>query len=392
MQTLKQSGPTSKISERHWLALLQTTGFHAQQLKALRQYDPDLSLTFSPQAKQNLYQSLRQAADAFPITPHSFTKLSQPNWAAIDDDLAWLQQPNHHLITYDDPRYPDLLKEIPDAPCALFIQGNPNLLASPQFAIVGSRNPSHIGRQSAHDFAKELASLGLTITSGLALGIDASSHQGALAAQANTIAVLGCGLAHIYPARHRQLAEDIVQNGAIISEFPSQTKPYAHNFPLRNRIISGLSLGVLVVEAALRSGSLITARYATEQGREVFALPGSIHNPLARGCHKLIREGAKLVETTTDICEELTAMLKFIGQCASTRQEIVENPPQLEDDYATLINSIGFEATSTDVIIQRSGLPADAVASMLLALELRGLVQLGPGGYHRQGDLLGVSP
>ncbi|MEN0105433.1 MAG: DNA-processing protein DprA [Pseudomonas sp.] len=223
----------------------------------------------------------------------------------VNATLAWLEQCNHHLLMWDSPDYPALLAELPDAPPLLFVAGDPALLQQPQLAIVGSRRASKPGMDTAHAFARSLAAGGFVITSGMALGIDGAAHQGALAVGGKTVAVLGTGLEQIYPPRHRQLALEIAAQGALISELPLDSPPVAASFPLRNRIISGLSLGVLVVEASPSSGSLITARLALEQGREVYAIPGSIHHPGARGCHQLIRDGATLVECVEHIFEGL---------------------------------------------------------------------------------------
>lgn len=268
---------------KYWLALLRTPGVGPRTfLRILAVCTPE-----------QLFTQARHLPDELNLTRRS-----------IDQDLNWLAQPDNHLLTCDDPAYPKQLQEIPDAPPVLFVRGSIDLLSRPQIAIVGSHNPSSQGKQTAQDFAGTLAACGFVITSGLALGIDAASHIGALRSGGLTIAVAGTGLDRIYPARHKQLALEIVENGAIISEFPPGTTAKAGHFPRRNRIISGLCIGLLVVEAARQSGSLITARLALEQNREVFAIPGSIHNPLARGCNALIREGAKLVETTRDILEE----------------------------------------------------------------------------------------
>ncbi len=250
-----------------------------------------------------------------------------------------LEGDNRHLITLHDARYPTLLREIDDAPPMLFIQGDPTILNLPQIAIVGSRNPSASGRQTATDFAHFLASAGLAITSGLADGIDGAAHQGALETKNSTLAVTGTGLDRVYPAKHRELAHRIAEQGALISELPPGTPPIPANFPRRNRIISGLSLGTLVVEAAQKSGSLITARLATEQGREVFAIPGSIHNPLARGCHALIRQGAKLVETAGDILEELAPLLGTAYQPNTPIPKPDRAHRQWDSDYQQLISS-----------------------------------------------------
>ncbi|VAX06257.1 Rossmann fold nucleotide-binding protein Smf possibly involved in DNA uptake [hydrothermal vent metagenome] len=299
------------------------------------------------------------------------------------EEAYWLALPNNHLITIHDPGYPSLLKEIADPPSALFVHGDPTLLAMPQLAIVGSRNPSTVGSQTAHEFAKHLAAAGLTITSGLATGIDGAGHRGALKAKGTTIAVTGTGLDRVYPASHHGLASQIAQQGgALVSEFPPGTPARAGHFPRRNRIISGLSLGTLVVEAAMRSGSLITARLASEQGREVFAIPGSIHNPLARGCHILIRQGAKLVETAQDIIEELGPLLNTLIQAEPTETELPKNNHslQLDADYRQILDNIGYDPTPVDTIISLTGLTAEAVSSMLLLLELEGYVAPAPGG------------
>lgn len=308
--------------------------------------------------------------------------------AAIDEgcdpdrfapDLAWLADEHRHLVAWGDPAYPPLLREIPDPPVVLYVQGDPAVLARPQLAIVGSRNPTPTGRENAAAFAKTLAGAGLTITSGLALGIDGAAHRGALAGGGATIAVAGTGLDRVYPPRHRDLAHAIARHGALVSEYPLGTPPRAENFPVRNRLISGLSLGVLVVEAALQSGSLITARLATEQGREVFAVPGSIHSPLARGCHALIRQGAKLVETAQDVLEELGAL----AQVASTETHTRAN---VSPDEEALLAHVGYDSINVDDLVERSGLTPDRVSSMLLRLELRGLIVAGPGGtYQRAG-------
>ena len=317
------------------------------------------------------------------VTPKQQALLRTINWKIIADQLFWCEKNDCHLITLVDDQYPDLLREIASAPLLLFVQGDPSLLKKPQMAIVGSRNPSIIGKELAEQFAYYLAKAGLIITSGLALGIDAASHQGAISSGGKTLAILGSGLNSIYPPKHRKLAETIIANGALISEFMPNEMPKANHFPRRNRIISGLSLGVLVVEAALQSGSLITARFANEQGREVFAIPGSIHNPLSRGCHQLIREGAKLAETAEDVLEELGALYAFTQ---AKKPEIkVPDDVKLDVKSRELLTKIGFEVAPLDAIILRSGLTASEVSSMLLSLEMLGYVQNVPGGYIRCG-------
>ncbi|HRY16577.1 MAG TPA: DNA-processing protein DprA, partial [Candidatus Competibacteraceae bacterium] len=304
--------------------------------------------------------------------------LSAPDWRSVENDRAWLEQRNNHLLALADPRYPPLLRQIPYPPPLLFVHGDPNCLRTLQLAIVGTRNPTPLGRETAHRFAEHLAGAGMTITSGLALGIDTAAHEGALANNAgHTIAVMGTSLDRVYPAKNRDLAYAIAERGALVSELPTGTPAAAGNFPQRNRLISGLALGVLVVEAAARSGSLITARLALEQGREVFAIPGSIHNPLAKGCHALIREGAKLVETATDILEELGS-LAAVGAIESTAEAETEaartTMDLLDEEYRQLLAAMGDESCGIDLLVERCGLTAEVVSSMLLILELEGFI------------------
>ena len=307
--------------------------------------------------------------------------LRRPDWGRVEKDLAWLERPGNHLLRLDDARYPPLLRQIPYPPPLLFVHGDPDCLRLPQLAIVGTRNPTPMGRETAQRFAAHLAEFGLLITSGLALGIDAAAHQGALAGGGRTIAVMGTGLDRVYPAQHRDLAHAIAERGALVSEFSIGTSPAAGNFPQRNRLISGLALGVLVVEAAAQSGSLITARLANEQGREVFAIPGSIHNPLAKGCHTLIRQGAKLVETAADILEELGA-LAAATQEATSPVAAAPTSAALDEEYRQLLAAMGDEPAGIDLLVDRCGLTAEAVSSMLLILELEGYVAAIPGGLY----------
>jgi DNA processing protein len=271
----------------------------------------------------------------------------------------------------------------------LFVEGDATALSMPQLAVVGSRNPTALGRDTAEQFAAHLAAAGLAITSGLALGIDAAAHRGALAAGGRTIAVMGCGPDAVYPRAHAGLAAEIAASGALVTDLPTGTPPLKQHFPRRNRIISGLSVGTLVVEAALQSGSLITARLAAEQGREVFAIPGSIHNPMARGCHRLIRQGAKLVETADDIFAELGALVATLRagvHAGATSAEATDaqevSGPALDKDYEILLDALGFAPAGIDTLVARTGLAADAVASMLLILELDGRVAQQPGGGY----------
>jgi DNA processing protein len=308
--------------------------------------------------------------------------LSKPDWAGVDKDLSWAAQPNNQVLTSADPTYPRLLRQLDAPPPVLFVRGCVEVLDSPQLAMVGSRTPTPGGLDNARDFARALAGAGITVTSGLALGIDSAAHQGALAASGFTVAVAGTGLDRVYPARNHALAHQIAEHGAMVSEFPIGTPPKAHHFPQRNRLLSGLSLGTLVVEAALGSGSLITARFAAEQGREIFAIPGSIHNPLARGCHALIREGAKLVETAEHILEELGALLRYSVETPPSLNEVVAWPT-LDPEYQVLIDAMGYEPVPLDLLVERTRLTADTVSSMLLILELQGVVSAGVGGCYR---------
>jgi DNA processing protein len=329
---------------------------------------------------QTLFTATPSDLAAAGLTEIQINALRNPDWRAAEINLAWCEKNTCHIITLIDDAYPRLLKEISAAPIVLYARGDLTVLNEPQLAIVGSRNPTPAGKELAHHFAYTLVKSGLHITSGLAAGIDAASHRGALNAGGKTIAVFGTGLNQVYPASHRALAEEIIANGILISEFSPFEPPKALHFPRRNRVISGLSLGVLVIEAAIRSGSLITARYANEQGREVFAVPGSIRNPLTQGCHYLIRQGAKLVETTNDIVEELGALhaiTKPTKAIAKTKKRAKLPPAQ-----RAILNYIGYEITSLDTIILRSGLTASEVSSMLLSLELEGIIATTHGGYQ----------
>ncbi len=324
----------------------------------------------------------RSALEAAGLKPAAIDWLRRPDTEVIEADLAWLVGADHHLVAIGDPAYPPLLADISDPPPLLFVTGDPELLLRPQLAIVGSRNPSSGGARTAREFARYLAASGLGITSGLAVGIDAAAHEGALAG-GRTIAVAGTGPDRIYPAANRALAHRIAERGALVTELPPGTGVRREHFPRRNRVISGLSVGTLVVEAAARSGSLITARTASEQGREVFAIPGSIHNPLARGCHALIRQGAKLVETAADVIEELGPLLGTLlavpANAAGTAAATASAP---DPEYAALLRCLGHDPVAPDTLMQCSGLAADVVSSMLLMLELEGYVEALPGGRY----------
>ncbi len=364
--------PMMDDTRAFWLALQRVDGLGPVGQRKLLDAFPSIKEIFSADVN---------ALKVLGISECSITSIREPKWDAIEMDLAWLDMPEHHLITIKDDCYPSLLKEISDPPIILFAHGRPEILKSIQIGIVGSRNPDSAGRKAASEFAKSLVHAGATVTSGLALGIDGCSHQGALDAGGQTIAVTGNGLDMIYPARHKALAERIVENGILVSEFTPGTKPIPANFPRRNRIISGMSTGILVIQAALRSGSLITARYAMEQGREVFAMPGSIHNPLAKGCHALIKQGAKLVESVSDIVEELGSLATaVIDDNASEKNLQIEET--LDADYKVLLDSMAYDPISINSLIELTGLTTDSVSSMLLILELRGLVESQAGGVY----------
>ncbi|HNP36172.1 MAG TPA: DNA-processing protein DprA [Woeseiaceae bacterium] len=295
---------------------------------------------------------------------------------------AWLEQPGHALIRLGDDNYPELLSRISNPPESLYIKGDPEALQLPALAIVGSRNPTSGGARNAFEFARYLANNGFCIVSGLAQGIDSAAHKGAIAASKPTVAFLGHGIDTVYPAQNRELAEAISRNGALVSEFPLGTPPMKELFPQRNRLISGASLGTLVVEAARRSGSLITARLAGEQGREVFAIPGSIHNAMARGCHRLIRDGAKLVESADDILGELGPLVGHVLQNAIATDNLPIQQKPRDAEYVKLLENLGHDPISVDQLVERSGLTIGQVSSMLLILELDGTVEKLSGGRY----------
>lgn len=301
----------------------------------------------------------------------------------IDATLAWAGQPGNHVLALGDPAYPASLLTIPDPPPLLYAKGRIELLSRPAIAIVGSRNATAQGMQNAERFARSLSEAGLTVVSGLALGIDAAAHQGAcsgLPDAGSTVAITGTGLDLVYPARHRALAHRIAEQGCLLSEHPLGTPAIAANFPRRNRLISGLALGTLVVEAALQSGSLITARSALEQGREVFAIPGSIHSPLAKGCHQLIRQGAKLVESAQDVLEELRWRPAVMPAASSAGDP---GATDAGDAVAPVLAAAGHDPVGVDELASRSGLPAAEVQARLLSLELQGKVERLPDGRYQ---------
>ncbi|OUD15331.1 DNA-processing protein DprA [Thioflexithrix psekupsensis] len=383
---------TDSNDYEYWLALARIPTLGAVTYARL------LSQFGSPKA---VFQASSGEWLAAGLKTSAISALQQPEWAKVKQDLAWLQaNPNNHLLTLTDPNYPPLLRTIHDPPPILFVHGDVALLSQPQIAMVGTRHPSRQGEEIAREFAEHLAQAGFVITSGMAFGIDAAAHLGALQATGYTLAVTGTGLDRVYPRQHRELAHRIAEKGALVSELFPGTPAIAGQFPRRNRIISGLSLGVLVVEASSSSGSLITAHLAVEQGRDVFAIPGSIRNPQSRGCHTLIKQGAKLVETANDVMEELLAHLPLNGQTIgfdfplktisppttsfSETQTVSHSDSMTTDDpdYARLLAHLVDKPITVDSLVELSGLTVEAVSSMLLILELRGMVASQAGGMY----------
>ncbi|WP_434026425.1 DNA-processing protein DprA [[Pseudomonas] boreopolis] len=339
-------------------------------------------------------QALREGASAGTAAgcdTGQVARLRQPDHAAIDAILAWRDGGRRHVVGLHDPDYPALLRRTANPPLALFIEGDPALLWHPAIAVVGSRSPSAGGRDHARSFSRAICRAGLAIVSGMAAGIDAAAHGIALDMHGTTVAVLGTGPDVAYPAHHHELRERIAAQGAIVSEYPPGTGPRTGQFPARNRIIAGLALGTLVVEAAHRSGALITARLASEAGREVFAIPGSIHNPMARGCHRLIRDGATLVEQPGDVLDGVAALSAELAAALQDRLDEAERaltpkpaaPAFPDPDYHTLWTALGHDPTPMDSLVERTGLTAATLSSMLLLMELEGRVVVEHGRYAR---------
>jgi len=358
--------------DKYWLALYQVPKIGGSRaLKLLQKTSLTQLFTGSASYLQSLgLDTAQQQA------------IVNPDWQSIETTLNWLNaKPDRHLIPITANNYPLTLKNIPSPPLLLFVEGNVALLSKPQIAMVGTRAPSYYGKRHAHSLAAGLVQQGLVITSGLAIGVDSECHRSVLTSAGETIAVLGSGLANIYPKRHQKLAQQIREQGALVSEFSPFCQARPEHFPRRNRIVSGLSLGVVVIEAALNSGSLISARYALEQGREVFALPGAIDNPMTAGCHHLIQQGAKLITQTSDITDELT----YINVRTKFEQtdlfdpvpETVSLPNQI------ILDSVGYEVTTADLIAERSQQPVSQVLTSLIELELDNWVSVVPGGYVR---------
>jgi DNA processing protein len=333
-------------------------------------------------------QGIIEASDAsrrragIPAAARGF--LSSTKAALSAAERAWLDCPRHHVVPFTDPHFPALLLGAEHYPIALYVVGDVDILNDPQLAIVGSRNPTPQGRDTAHEFSEYLAGRGLVITSGLAAGIDSAAHRGALRAQGITLGVLGSGVDVIYPRSNIPLSMEIQQQGALVSGFPLGTPPRRENFPQRNGIIAALSLGTLVVEAGRGSGSLITARLAATLGRELFAIPGSIHSPLSRGCHELIRQGAHLTETAHDILSALNFSAFFAGRPAAPegRETEVIREAGMDKDHKILLDALGFDPADLDVLVVRTGFKPEAVSSMMLILELEGHVKAAPGGRY----------
>lgn len=362
------------VSERRdWLALILAPGVGPATINRLLASFGDVGTARVAGRQDLLHAGLsEEAADA----------VLQPDQARLEACEAWLDESSeHHLLTLSSPDYPSQLYSLPQPPAALFVKGRVSLLSEWQLAIVGSRNPTAGGKENAYAFARHLAENGLVITSGMALGIDAAAHLGALDAGKPTVAVTGNGLDRVYPARHHDLAHRIAGQGVLVSEFAPGSRPLPQHFPQRNRIIAGLSLGTLVVEAAPKSGSLITAYQALEQSREVFAIPGSIHNPMARGCHQLIREGAKLVENSDDILSELAPLAGAQAALKSDDSGPNDSLP-VEDSHRVVLEAMAHDPVSINMLAERTSLPVNTISSVLLILEMQGLVSAEDGGRY----------
>jgi DNA processing protein len=364
---------------RPWLILLRTPGLGPGGIREqLTAHAGDIDAVLA--ALQARAQTFREPARRW---------LLQPDERRLADDMAWLAAPGHRLLLCADEDFPPLLEAIPQPPAALFVVGDASLLLHPQVAIVGARSATLSGRTHARAFAQALGMAGFTVTSGMADGIDGAAHMAALDASLPTVAVMGTGPDRVYPSKHHALARQLASQGALVSEFPPGTAARADHFPRRNRIISGLSLGTLVVEAGFESGSLITARLAAEQGREVFALPGSIHNPLAQGCHRLIRDGARLVETAGEMVEILAPAAVSLGRELASRLElagsVTGDPPSAADpESQALLNALGYGPIALDELAASSGRAVADLTSALLMLELEGRVEALPGNRYQR--------
>lgn len=358
------------MNKRNYLALASINGMTCHKLALLVKKQPDFEalsqLSIEEQTELKLPKTFK-------------TSLKKIDWQTIEAMLTWENaNDKHHLLIFTDDNYPKLLKHIPDPPLLLFATGKIELLKLDSIAIVGSRHASNQGNDNAFNFGQALARRGYVIISGLAQGIDTSAHKGAIAANGLTIAIMGTGINKVYPQKNQALAQAISNCGLLLSEFPLDTKPMPYNFPKRNRLISGLSLGVIVVEASLKSGSLITARLGLEQGKEIFAMPSSMHNPLAKGCHHLIKQGAKLIESIKDVEEEFP--LKNQAKIQDCQQIITK---ELETNSQDLVKFVGYELTAIYDIMKLSGLEPKILNCHLVDLELKGLIKSVLGGYMR---------
>jgi DNA processing protein len=351
-----------------WLRLSLVPGLGAEALRGLLAAFGEPARVFEASAAQ-LARHVPEALAAAIVRTRA-----EPALAAAE---AWLADPGNRIVAFDAPEYPPQLRELADPPAVLYVRGRIELLSRPALAVVGSRNATPQGEADAEAFARALSDAGLTIVSGLALGIDAAAHRGGLAGAASSVAVLGTGADRVYPARNRTLAHELAARGALVTEFPLGTPALAANFPRRNRLLSGLALGCLVVEAAAASGSLITARLAAEQGREVFAVPGSIHSPLSKGCHALIKQGAKLVETAADVLEELRVP-------APRAREALADEACFSPRARLVLAALGHDPCDADALAARSGLSAAELGALLTELELAGAIAALPGGRFQR--------
>lgn len=366
---------------RAWLTLLRAPGFGPVAVRAA------VSRVGSARAALTASAVLRE------LVPGDAARqwFAAPDAVRIEADLAWLAEPGRRLLRFTEADFPPQLEHIDHPPAALFVAGDAALLLRPQVAVVGARAASAQGLEDARRFAGHLAAAGLVVTSGLADGIDGAAHAAALDAGGASVAVLGTGVDLVYPRKHATLAARLIAAGALVSEYPPGTGARAEHFPQRNRVIAGLALGTLVVEAGLRSGSLITARLAVEQGREVCVIPGSIHSPLKHGCHRLIRDGARLVEHPQEVIDTLAPGARLLGEELANKLAMspnngkqAEKAGELDADYQALLAALGDEAASLDQLTARSGLPVAALSSMLLLLELDGIVASLPGGRFQR--------
>lgn len=371
--------------DRAWLLLLRTPGLSASRLRQL--------LVDAGRSAASALDRLARRPETYRLSGAGVAWLAAPDEARIEADLAWMAEPGHRLLRCTDEDFPPPLEAITPAPVALWVAGDASLLLRPQVAVIGSRSAGPVGLANARAFARDLTAAGLVVTSGLADGVDGAAHAAALEAGGPTIAVVGTGPDRIYPRKHLALARAIVDQGAMATEFPPGTSARPDHFPRRNRIIAGLSLGTLVIEAGEKSGSLITARFAAEQGREVFAVPGSIHNPLAEGCHRLIADGARLVQRADDVVQVLApAALELgrelaarLGGSEAARPRGTAAPAWRDDpDYQRLLAAMGDDPVPLDELVTRTSLPVTSLASMLLMLELEDVVATLPGSRFQR--------